>query len=175
MSRTQPDPAIREYIAYDPETGVFTWLKRPFAHSRQQAGDVAGILRPTGYRQIKFRKRLYLAHRLAWWFVHGEWPLRQIDHRNCRKDDNRIDNLRPATGTQNQGNCGPQERNKSGFKGVHFNKRRRVWIAAIGIKSKVHYLGRFSTPEEAAHAYDEAALKHFGAFAWLNFPERRAA
>lgn len=165
---TEPAAAIREYLRYDRDTGLFVWIKRPGPHARQRAGDIAGIKRPRGYVQVKFQGRLYLAHRLAWWFVHGEWPSQTIDHRNRSKGDNRIDNLRLATGTENQGNCGPQERNASGFKGVSFEARRGKWVAYIGKKG----LGRFNTPAEAARAYDAAALQHFGEFAWLNFEPR---
>jgi hypothetical protein len=159
---------IREYLNYDPATGIFTWIKRPSAWSARKPGDVAGIYSPARrYRQIKFGGKLYGAHRLAWWWVNGEWPLHDLDHENRNKDDNRIANLRPATGTQNQGNCGLQTRNTSGYRGVSFVKRSGVW--AVGIHKR--YIGQFATAEQAARAYDRAAREYFGEFAYQNFPE----
>jgi len=97
----------------------------------------------------------------------------QVDHINHNGLDNRRSNLRPCTHDQNVRNARKRSDNTSGFKGVSFNKKREKWQAYIGggSRSKKIHLGMFLTPEDAARAYDDAAHKSFGEFAWLNFPK----
>jgi hypothetical protein len=93
-----------------------------------------------------------------------------IDHEDRNKLNNRRKNLRPATKAENGRNRGPNRNNTSGFKGVWFHKQISRWRATIKVNWKRHNLGTFTTPEDAARAYDDAAKKHFGEFAYLNFP-----
>ena len=94
---------------------------------------------------------------------------RGIDHEDRNPFNNQRYNLRPATKAQNGRNRGLNLNNTSGFKGV--NRMRNFWQSGIKVNRKRVHLGTFDTPEEAAHAYDEAALKYFGEFAYLNFPQ----
>jgi hypothetical protein len=94
----------------------------------------------------------------------------EVDHDNGNRLDNRRENLRPATKSQNMSNRGPFLNNKSGFKGVCWHKRRQKWIAQIHVSGKRTHLGYFDDPIAAARAYDAAALELHGAFARLNFP-----
>ena len=89
----------------------------------------------------------------------------QVDHKNRNGLDNRRDNLRLATHGQNLANS--KTHSESGFKGVEKNKHR--FYASISIDGKTKKLGGYDTPEEAARAYDEAALEQFGEFARINF------
>ena len=91
----------------------------------------------------------------------------QVDHKNRNGLDNRRDNLRLATHGQNLANS--KTHSMSGFKGVEKNKYR--FYAQISIDGKCKKLGGYDTPEEAARAYDVAALEQFGEFARINFPE----
>jgi hypothetical protein len=97
----------------------------------------------------------------------------EIDHRDGDGLNNRETNLRKANGSQNRGNTGKQKNSTSGFKGVHLRKDSGKYVAGI-VSAETHrrkHLGTFDTAEEAAKAYDRAAVAHFGPFAVLNFPE----
>lgn len=87
-------------LHYDPETGAFYWKE---TRAQRIAGSVAGAVdKVTGYRIVTIDKTPHLAHRLAWFYIHGTWPLSQVDHINREKLDNRIDNLREVTISKNQ-------------------------------------------------------------------------
>lgn len=160
---------LRELVTYDPLTGIFRWVSRP--SKRVRVGDVAGgVDKKEGYVRIRLDGICYHGHRLAWFYMTGAWPSPDADHRNLRRSDNRWDNLRESTRSQNMGNAGVRVTNTSGFKGVWWDRARGKWSAEITVKYKKYSLGRFLSATDAARAYDEAALKHFGEFARLNFP-----
>ena len=94
-------------------------------------------------------------HRLIWLYHHGVWPKDQIDHINGVKDDNRIENLRECTHQQNQFNRKSYGKT-SPYKGVHWCKRDKRWVAQYKYKSKQYYVGYYETEEEAAEAYRKA-------------------
>jgi hypothetical protein len=129
---------------------------------RCAVGSEAGRI-ALGYRRIFVDSRDYPAHRLAWLYVHGEWPSGQLDHINRKRDDNRIANLRIATDSQNKANKLAQANNSSGIKGVY--KRYRRWTAQICVQGRRLNLGAFATSDEASAAYQAAARQHFGEFA----------
>jgi hypothetical protein len=156
---------LLELLDYDGSTGIFTWR---IARGRASAGSVAGRTSMYGYIEIGLDDRLYKAHRLAWLHVHGTTPDSQIDHINGIRSDNRIANLREASAGQNQHNRGPQWNNKSGFKGVSWNTKRKKWCAQIRFDWTTQFLGYFDDANEAARAYDAAALKLHGEFCTLN-------
>ena len=89
---------LRELLHYDESTGVFVWKQS--RGSRAKAGTVAGRLNTTGSRQIEIAGRDYLARRLAWLYVFGEWPKEKIAPANGDQDDCRIDNLWPFSDFQ---------------------------------------------------------------------------
>jgi hypothetical protein len=99
-----------------------------------------------------------------------------IDHINQDGMDNRSDNLRPATYSQNL--CNRKKRSGamySKYKGVHWNKSHKKWAARITFEKKTIELGYYLSEIEAAKAYDRAAIKYHGEFACLNFPESASA
>lgn len=96
-------------------------------------------------------------------------PGYEVDHKNHNRLDNTRENLRLATKNQNGMNRRLQSNNRSGFKGISQHVGG-LWKAEILVAKNRMYLGYFHTPEEAARAYDDAARKHYGEFACLNFP-----
>lgn len=95
-----------------------------------------------------------------------------VDHKNGNGLDNRRENLRNCTSFENQSNRGKNSNNTTGFKGVHFHKLSRKYIAVIKVHNKNYYLGLFKSPEEAALARDAKAMEMEKDFAYLNFQER---
>jgi len=105
-------------------------------------------------------------------YIHREIMLAskgiQVDHINGNKLDNRKENLRLATRFENQRNVGKRSNNKSGYKGVRWVDRVRKWRADIRTDSGRKFIGQFNNKHDAARAYNEAALKYHGKYAFLN-------
>ncbi len=158
---------LREVLHYDPETGAFTWLRVRSGVS--SAGKAAGSVftHPnTGHRYLiigVFCQR-YRAHRLAVFYMTGQWPSDEVDHKDGDGLNNRWDNLRVATRSQNHANSKRASDNTTGFKGVRKQRNGR-YQARIAIKGKRLHLGTFQTPEAAHAAYCKAAKELFGEFA----------
>jgi len=152
---------VRDFFHYDHATGNLIWRKK--VAKKITPGDVAGHRDPVnGYVLIGVNYQLYRAHHLVWFWHHGEWA-KQLDHKNTNKMDNRIENLREATSSQNGANQRLNVRNTSGVKGVHF--RHGHPYATIRVEGRTIWLGDFNTVAEAAEAYRLAAIKYFGEFA----------
>lgn len=158
---------VREVLDYDPESGVFRWKVRP--SNRVRVGEIAGCVEQVGgYRLISVDGKLIKAARLAWFYMHGEWPPMHVDHENLIRDDDRIRNIRPCTRSENQRNRSRQSNNTSGYKGVTWHRGLRKWAAQINVRGRKKFLGSFLTPSAAAKAYDEAAKVMHGTFARVN-------
>jgi hypothetical protein len=156
---------LRRLLKYDPETGDFLWrIRRGRAHLNFIAGSISPDKRGRNYRRININGKLYRAHRLAWLYVNGSWPINHVDHINGNSLDNRIVNLREATNAENMMNCGAKKNNTSGFKGVSWHKVTGRWQAIIRADGKLKHLGIFATPEEAFVAYSDAAKRYHGQF-----------
>lgn len=134
----------------------------------RKVGRVAGHLdKRKGYWTVGLHGKLYQAHRLIYLYHHG-WLPEALDHINRVRTDNRIENLRPATNQQNQYNKSSFRDSSSKYKGVSWKKQRNKWTVQISIAGKKTHLGYFDCEGDAAMAYNEAALEHFGIFAGLN-------
>ena len=155
---------LKEYLRYDPLTGVFTWIKKKTKGS-VKVGDVAGCPHGNGYWDIRIDRRLYFAHRLAWFYMTGKWPNGHIDHKNGDPGDNRWENLREATASQNHANTRRPKNNTSGLKGASYAKANNRWLAQIRKQGRHVYLGYHDTKEEAHAAYLEASRRLNGEFA----------
>jgi len=149
---------LKELLDYNPDTGVFT-IKKKYAKN-VIVGKVVGTGNGKGYLRISLINRRYLSHRLAWLYVHGEWPDDQIDHINHDRSDNRIENLRCVSNSGNQKNATITKRNRSGVVGVHWNKSSRKWHAQIKNEGVYDYLGLFDSLDDARKARKRAEKKY---------------
>ena len=149
-----------EFLSYNQETGIFHWKK---GYGPKKAGDLAGCRKERGYWHIRIGGQLILAHQLAWLICNNEHITTGMDHINGDPGDNRIVNLRPCVGSQNNFNTKPRNKS-SGEKGV--TGKPGSWQARIRYKTKLHHLGTYKTIDEASAVYKLAAEKFFGEFAY---------
>jgi len=151
--KTQIDISrLRTLLSYDAETGVFRWrVARPNA----PVGSVAGCIGNKGYVKIRMDGRYWLAHRLAWAYVHGELPA-MLDHKNRLRADNRIANLRPATPSLNSQNTARLAARPLQAAGTTYIARIGKWQAQITTARRTRYLGLYPTQAEANAAYCRA-------------------
>ena len=153
MAKTDLSAAVlRMNLNYDRSTGLF---------HRPGYSKPPGRLTTKGYRQISINGQRYMAHRLAWLYVHGVWPTDQLDHINGLKDDNRIANLREVSNKQNAENVRLFSHNKSGRTGVGWSEREGMWRADIKHHKRTIHLGRFPTIIDAVAARIRAEREFF--------------
>jgi hypothetical protein len=142
---------LRKILHYNPHTGQFRWIgdDRHQLWKEQRWREKVGCVQTqkSGYRRhvITIDYQHYMAHRLAWLYMTGDWPEYNIDHINRRSLDNRWVNLRLAPKSLNYYNRGNPRNNTSGHRGVIFVRLLKPWKAFIGNKS----LGYFFTKKEA--------------------------
>ena len=150
---------LKQVLDYNPETGVFTWIKS--TSNMVKVGRIAGSYTKGANRiYIKVFGKRYMAHRLAWFYVHGAFPRMQIDHIDGNSSNNALSNLREATNSQNGQNKRKARKDCiSGLAGAHYNKRRNKYLARIKINKEVIYLGSYATMQEAHNVYITAKRK----------------
>jgi len=153
---------LKRLLHYDPSTGLFTRLVQ--TTPAVKVGDIAGGLNAHGYIQISVLNVAFLAHRLAWFYMTGAWPVADIDHISGVRDDNRWCNLRTATRTENLRNTATRADNTSGHKGVGWSNKTNQWRAYIQINGKTKSLGHFDEKQDAILARQTAEKLHFGEF-----------
>ena len=156
MTLTQD--TLRSILNYDPATGAFTWI------AGRRSGQVADGDH-LGYVRINIKGHRHFAHNLAWLWMTGAFPRHLVDRISGSRADNRFENLREATRSQNSMNTKTRADNQVGLKGVRKRKDRASFGAVIKIDGKQKTLGYFKTPELAHAAYCRAAETHFGKYA----------
>lgn len=162
MTLTQAE--LKRQVSYDEKTGLFRRLRDT---SRQRAGDACGNAKNGGYIRFRVNGHEYFAHRLAWLYVHGEWPANHIDHIDRNPSNNAIGNLRLATCAENnQNKVSAQSNSESGVLGVSLHKKTGMWRARICLNRVSKTLGYFATVAEARDCYLEAK-KRLHSFAVL--------
>lgn len=154
---------VKEYFDYNP--GGYLTRKKHIA--RMKAGTRFGGIDAYGYISGNFLANAIKEHQLVFILHHGYMP-KNIDHINRVRHDNRIENIREVTRSQNQQNRPKQANNTSGFKGVSFLSKRGKYLAKINMNYKPHHLGVYDTPEEAHEAYCIAAKRLHGEFACVD-------
>jgi hypothetical protein len=159
---------LKSLLDYCEETGFFKWKE----HRRPQnpIGSKAGWwCKSTNSYRIEIDDKIYLAHRLVWFYVYGIWPTKQIDHKNRNNKDNRISNLREADNSENQANMPAKSNNSTGFRGIGFDgKKYIVQLYKIRNNENLKVYGTFKTLEEAkSFAEVNSRLLH-GEFSYHN-------
>ena len=153
MAKTRNDPPefdVREVFDY--ADGSLFW-KQP--GRGRKIGAAVGSLMLNGYITLNVKGRYFLVHRLIYLFHTNKWP-ELIDHIDCNKSNNRIENLREANKSENGLNTKElRKNNKSGFKGVYWSVSVNKWIAQYTSNRKTTYLGCFDEPVKAAKAIKE--------------------
>jgi hypothetical protein len=153
---------LREVLRYNRRNGVFTWVKN--TGKKRLIGAVAGNL-TKGYWEIGLFGRQYKAHRLAWLYVIGKWPPRDLDHKNQNKLDNRFSNLREATRSQNNINRSAASKYESGRIGVCWHSQSDKWRAYITVEGRQISLGLFDGIGDAISARENAEIFYYGEYA----------
>ena len=159
---------IHKLISYDSESGDLVWRVRDVSfftdgqksalhcmrvwNSKFANKPALNFKNDAGYMTGRIFYKLYRAHRVAWALHTGSWPLHEIDHVNGKRSDNRFTNLRDVTHQENGKNCARSSDNQSGVTGVHWDKRRLVWLVSIKAEGVSKFLGYFENIEDAIAA-----------------------
>jgi hypothetical protein len=159
---------LKEKYSYNSLTGEFTRLT---SNNQVKVGAVANSKHHSGYIHIRFGKSKYQAHRLAWLYVYGEFPNGMLDHINGKRDDNRIANLRIASKSQNGINRNKSKSNTTGYRNVYFQeydvdgyKISKPYTTSCTLNGSYHFLGSYTTAEEASEVFEEFAKILHGEF-----------
>lgn len=147
---------------FDYNDGNLVWKSNRGGTAR--AGSLAGYMTDRGYIEVNLSGKKIKAHRLIYLLHYGYMP-NEIDHADGNKSNNRIENLREATRSQNQHNQTARKNNTSGVKGVVWNKAKQKWDAQITVNRKKLNLGRYDSLDAAMAAVVIARNEHHGEFA----------
>lgn len=155
----------QEYLQslFDYRDGNLYW-KKLIKQNQVKVGDIAGTKHPNGYVYIHIKNKNYVAHRLIFMLHHGYLP-EFIDHINGIRSDNRIENLRPVTKSQNSLNAKLSKSNTSGVKGVCWDSDTKKWLVQVTINKKQKKIGRYDDLELAELVAIEARDKYHKEFA----------
>ena len=129
--------------------------KQPRPNNPVDISKPAGYINAEGYRANMIKGKSYLAHRLIYQMFNEQWDItdtsqdNSVDHRDNDPSNNNIDNLRVATSSQQQHNCGKYKNNTSGTTGVVWHKRDEKWVVRVWVNKKSHFGGLFVNKEDA--------------------------
>jgi hypothetical protein len=148
---------LKEILHYDQDTGIFTWKVNKARTAR--SGGIAGTPNTFGHITICVDKNRIVAHRLAWLYVFGEFPISSLDHINRNPADNRIENLRIVSQSENNLNQGRRKDNTSGHRGIRWNYRYGKYVSRIKKDGKEYHLGLFENLQDAVDARNMKAVE----------------
>lgn len=150
---------LKEVVEYFPDNGQFIW--KISTNKKIIIGSIAGGLDERGYVRIKIDGKKYRAHRLAFFYMTGRWPI-EVDHIDLNCSNNKWNNLRECTRSENCCNIPVKSTNLCGHKGISKNGNKfSVEVAVNGIRN---YIGLYNTIEDAIKARDKAATWFHGEF-----------
>ena len=141
---------LKELLEY--KEGALLWKQ---SKGHMKAGSVAGSITANGYVRVCVNRKTYLAHRLIFFMHHGYMP-NFVDHIDCNKQNNKIENLREASMAENNRNVGLSKKNSSGVKGVSWVARDKKWRVQIRLNIKTISLGNYDDLKEAETVSIEA-------------------
>lgn len=147
---------------FEYKEGKLFW-KEPTNPKRTPIGSLAGTVSKRGYVHIQYMNKIYKAHRLVYLMFKGEMCA-LLDHVNGVLTDNRIENLRPATTTQNQRNAVIRKDNSSGVKNVSWHKRIGKWGVQLSVNRVIKHIGYYNDLEVAKLVAIDARNKHHKEF-----------
>lgn len=156
--------SLRAAFHYDPATGLLTNRvhRRYNAPAGAEVGSEFRNTKGQRYRRVRLGKKMVLVHRVVWLMQTGEWPTGEVDHINGDGLDNRWENLRDVTPSQNKANLVCLKRNNtSGVQGVCFDPRKGVWLAQLNCHGKRVHWSTHPTKAEALTARRVAEQAHF--------------
>jgi hypothetical protein len=153
---------LKTLFTYFPASGNFYRKTSPCNSVKR--GDKAGGKHMDGYHYIRFQGKPVGSHRLAWLFMYGEWPSEKVDHINGDKADNRIENLRLATQSENQLNRKRCSRNTTGVKGVAVHSASGKYQVTLTVEGKKKHFGLFEDLETAELVARGAREKYHGEY-----------
>lgn len=148
-----------KYLDYCPVTGNLIWKETRGRLAKK--GEIAGVKGVTRYSQVKVNGIAYMAHRIVWEIHNGPIPKgMEIDHINHQPRDNRIENLRLVTRTENNRNASTRKDSLSGITGVRWHKQSKKWQARIRVDKQLMSLGLYVNLDDAIKAREAANLKY---------------
>jgi hypothetical protein len=168
---------IRKDLKYNPKSGITIWIHP--RSTKLKPGDIAGSQSFKGTTiEFGINKQRYIvkAHHIAWYLYYGEWPTKQIDHKDVNNNNNKINNLRQASDSQNVRNRKLFKNNTSGIKGIDYRISHQKYRARIAVNGKLIHLGYFYTLIGAKRARRRAEKQYFKKFRYRHrFPHRLCA
>lgn len=148
---------LNELFRYEPETVFLSWKVSKASAAR--IGGKVGCINENGYLRVTIDYVSYTVHRIIYKMTHGVDPI-HIDHINGVRDDNRIENLRSVTVSENSRNQKKSKANTSGHTGVYRCRRSNKWYTQITINFKTKTLGYFHDKQDAIKARKQAEIKY---------------
>ena len=144
--------------------GYLYWKGVSHPNKQNMLNKPAGSVHKTGYRHITWRGKVQKAHRLIFMLHHGYLPP-EVDHINGDRSDNRIENLRAATRSENQCNRNALANNTSGYPGVSWHKKSKAWVVRVMKNGKTVVHQYFKDLELAGLVATEARALYHGEYA----------
>ena len=150
---------VKKLFYYDAESGMLIWR---FGNGRNvKPWQEVKAKNVHGYYTAKIHGKSYLAHRLAWLYVHGSFPNKYIDHKNRIRNDNRLCNLRDVNTTDNAQNISLPNHNTSGQIGVSWIKSHNCWTVFVKVNKKNKWLGYYKNLDDAITVRKEGERQYY--------------